>query len=192
MKETHIPEVLATGKFLSAKMSRVVIEEEMGGITYSVQFTTVDKNTLLRYYEEDAPSLRKEAHQLFAGKFVSFRTEMEIVNEQYKINLGATHYLFTYGTLQDEIIQHKIFSRKLKGANDLLSGYRLSETKVAGQYPNLAKSKTGHDTISGICYLITDRELLLADAYEGHAYERLEVSLASGKKAWVYVAQEGF
>ncbi len=81
MKETHIPDVLATGKFLNAKMCKVLVEEDMGGITYSVQFTTIDKVTLKRYYEEDAPRLRQDAAKLFAGKFVSFRTELKIVSE---------------------------------------------------------------------------------------------------------------
>lgn len=81
MKEIHIPDVLATGKFLSAKMARVLVEEELGGTTYSVQFTTVDKETLERYYREDADRLRQDATQRFAGKFVSFRTELEIVSE---------------------------------------------------------------------------------------------------------------
>ena len=49
MKEVHIPDVLATGKFLSAKMAKVLVEEDLGGITYSVQFTTVDKETLENY-----------------------------------------------------------------------------------------------------------------------------------------------
>jgi len=31
----HIPEVLATGKFTSAKLTQVLVEEDMGGITYS-------------------------------------------------------------------------------------------------------------------------------------------------------------
>lgn len=81
MKETHIPDVLATGKFLNAKMCEVLVEEDMGGITYSVQFTTVDKATLERYYKEDAPRLRADASKFFAGKFVSFRTELKIVSE---------------------------------------------------------------------------------------------------------------
>lgn len=81
MRETHIPDVLATGKFLNAKMSKVLVEEEMGGITYSVQFTTVDKETLEKYYMEDAERLRQDASKLFAGKFVSFRTELEIISE---------------------------------------------------------------------------------------------------------------
>lgn len=81
MKEIHIPDVLATGKFLNAKMSKVMVEEELGGITYAVQFTTVDKETLQRYYDEDAPRLRKEVEKLFPNKFVSFRTELQIVSE---------------------------------------------------------------------------------------------------------------
>lgn len=81
MQETHIPDVLATGKFLSAKLAKVLVEEEMGGYTYSVQFTTADKETLEKYYKEDADRLRQEASNLFAGKFVSFRTELQIVSE---------------------------------------------------------------------------------------------------------------
>jgi len=81
MKETHIPDVLATGKFLKAKMCKVLVEEEMGGITYSIQFTTIDKATLELYYKEDADRLRQDGNTLFAGKFVAFRTELEIVSE---------------------------------------------------------------------------------------------------------------
>lgn len=81
MKETHIPDVLATGKFISAKMCRVLVEEDMGGITYSVQFTANNMAALQKYYAEDAPSLREDALRLFPGKFVSFRTELEIVSE---------------------------------------------------------------------------------------------------------------
>ena len=81
MKEVHIPDVLATGKFLSAKMAKVLVEEDLGGITYSVQFTTVDKEMLDSYYKDDADRLREAATKLFAGNFVSFRTELEIVSE---------------------------------------------------------------------------------------------------------------
>ena len=81
MKETHMLEVLATGKFSSAKMCKVLIEEEMGGYTYSVQYTVTDKETLQKYYTEDADKLRSKTAQLFSGKFVSFRTELEVISE---------------------------------------------------------------------------------------------------------------
>ena len=81
MQHKHIPEMLATGKFSSARMVRVLIEEEMGGTTYSVQYTTDNKATLQKYYLEDAPKLREEALQLFGDKMLSFRTELEVISE---------------------------------------------------------------------------------------------------------------
>jgi len=86
MQKKHIPDMLATGKFSKAKMTRVVIEEEMGGTTYSVQYTTDSKETLERYYQEDADKLRKESSSLFRGKFVAFRTELEVIFEEIIFN----------------------------------------------------------------------------------------------------------
>jgi phosphoribosylamine-glycine ligase len=81
MQHKHIPEMLATGKFSSARIVRVLIEEEMGGTTYSVQYTTDSMETLEKYYQEDAPKLRDEALQLFGDKMLSFRTELELISE---------------------------------------------------------------------------------------------------------------
>ncbi len=81
MQEKHIKDVLATGKFTSARMAKVLIEEEMGGITYSVQYTTDSKGTLEKYYQEDAPRLRDEAVVLFGDKMLAFRTELELISD---------------------------------------------------------------------------------------------------------------
>ncbi|WP_224488688.1 DUF4286 family protein [Robertkochia flava] len=81
MLEQHIPDMIATGKFSGARMVRVMVEEEMGGITYSVQYYTENKNTLERYYREDAERLRSDALKKFPDKFVAFRTELEIISE---------------------------------------------------------------------------------------------------------------
>lgn len=80
MQQTHIPDMLATGKFSKALMSRVLVEEEIGGITYSVQYTTDSEETLQRYYKEDAPRLRADSKP-FEGRFVAFRTELQIISE---------------------------------------------------------------------------------------------------------------
>jgi phosphoribosylamine-glycine ligase len=79
MQHKHIPEILATGKFSSARMVRVLIEEEMGGVTYSVQYTTDSKATLEKYYQEDAPAFREEGAKLFGDKMLAFRTELELI-----------------------------------------------------------------------------------------------------------------
>ncbi|MDT0605856.1 DUF4286 family protein [Croceitalea rosinachiae] len=82
MKEKHIPDMLATKKFNAAKMCKIMVEEDMGGITYSVQYATKDKKTLDLYYKEDAAIMRSKGLKLFADKFVAFRTELEIISEQ--------------------------------------------------------------------------------------------------------------
>ncbi len=81
MQHKHIPEMIATGKFVSARMVRVLIEEEMGGVTYSVQYTTDSKATLELYYQEEAPTLREEELKLFGDRMLTFRTELELISE---------------------------------------------------------------------------------------------------------------
>lgn len=81
MQNKHIADVLATGKFTSARLIRVLVEEEMGGVTYSVQFMTDCKETLQKYYAEDAPRLREESAALFGDKMLAFRTELELISE---------------------------------------------------------------------------------------------------------------
>ncbi|WP_264543883.1 MULTISPECIES: DUF4286 family protein [Flavobacterium] len=81
MQNKHIADVLATGKFTTARMVKVLVEEEMGGVTYSIQYTTDCKETLEKYYEEDAPRLREEGSRLFGDKMLAFRTELELISE---------------------------------------------------------------------------------------------------------------
>jgi phosphoribosylamine-glycine ligase len=81
MQEKHIKDVLATGKFTAARMVRVLVEEEMGGMTYAIQYSCDNKETLQKYYDEDAPRLREEGHNLFGDKMLAFRTELELISE---------------------------------------------------------------------------------------------------------------
>ena len=81
----HIPKVLATGKFEKATLSKVLVEEDMGGITYSVQYRSYSREALDAYYKEDAPKLRAEAMRKFADKMLAFRTELQIIDE-YTVN----------------------------------------------------------------------------------------------------------
>lgn len=85
MQTKHINDVLATGKFTSARLVKVLVDEEMGGHTYAVQYTTDSKETLDRYYAEDAPRLREEGLRLFADKMLAFRTELEVMNDYFSV-----------------------------------------------------------------------------------------------------------
>ena len=82
MRDKHIPDMLSTGKFSHAKMTKVLVEEERGGVTYSVQYTTKNRSTLEAYYKEDAEKMREDGLRRFADKFVAFRTELEVISQQ--------------------------------------------------------------------------------------------------------------
>jgi len=86
--QDHIQEVLATGKFTSAKLTQVLVEEDMGGVTYSIQYTANTREDLDEYYKVDAPKLRGDGLQKFASKMVSFRTELKVVKEFYPASIS--------------------------------------------------------------------------------------------------------
>ena len=81
MQKTHIPEIMNTGMFASAKMTRVMVKEQMGGITYSIQYSCKSQSKLDEYLVKFAPKLQQKHTQKFEGKFVAFRTLLEVIND---------------------------------------------------------------------------------------------------------------
>lgn len=101
--------------------------------------------------------------------------------------------LFTYGTLQHDDIQENLFGRILHGTPETLVGYALQEIQIEEEfgliaYEILVETGNPEDTINGIVYSITQKELYQADLYEGFHYKRVEVHLQSNQKAWAYSA----
>ncbi len=81
--KNHIPEVLATGKFIKAKLTKVLVKEETGGITYSIQYRAKSREDLDNYYKFDAEKLKSEGLLKFSDKMLAFRTELEIIDEYF-------------------------------------------------------------------------------------------------------------
>ena len=86
--QEHIPEVLATGHFTEAKLTKVLVEEEMGGTTYSIQYRAKSREALEQYYKNDAERLQKDGRVLFADKTLAFRTELEVLDE-YSVTIDS-------------------------------------------------------------------------------------------------------
>ena len=106
--------------------------------------------------------------------------------------------LFSYGTLQQNDVQILTFGRLLQGQSDELPGFEPSLVKIENpqvvaasgetHYANVAFNGRADSRVSGIVFEITDSELAAADKYERQAkYERVLVTLASGRQAWVYL-----
>jgi len=108
--------------------------------------------------------------------------------------------LFSYGTLQLPSVQEANFGRLLQGQADSLIGWRqdmveITDPEVLAEsgerfHPILRRTDKQTDTVAGTVFLISEQELAQADAYEVADYHRVEVPLASGICAWVYVAKD--
>lgn len=81
MQTEHIKEMLSTGCFTSARLVKVLVDEEMGGVTYSAQYFAETKEALEDYKKNHAHLLRSEGLNRFADKMLIFRTDLEIISE---------------------------------------------------------------------------------------------------------------
>lgn len=77
----HIPNVLATGHFTEAKLTKVLVKDPEGTVTYSVQYRATSREALESYYKNDADRLRQVGSQIFGEKVLAFRTELEVIDE---------------------------------------------------------------------------------------------------------------
>lgn len=77
MKSTHIPAVMATGKFTSHKLYRLLMETDNGGVNYSVQYFAATLKDLEDYLEHHAGPLINQHNQRYKDRHVAFRTVLE-------------------------------------------------------------------------------------------------------------------
>jgi hypothetical protein len=81
MRLTHIPELINTGCFVSARMTKVLVEEQMGGKTYSIQYSCNTRADLDKYIDNYAPQLQSNFNKRYKDKFVAFRTIMQVIED---------------------------------------------------------------------------------------------------------------
>ena len=81
MQEEHIPDVLETGYFESARMSRLISVGEQDGSTFSIQYTCASMKVFHQYQIQAAPQLQKEHQEKFGEKALAFRSMMEVIQD---------------------------------------------------------------------------------------------------------------
>ncbi|MCR9016140.1 DUF4286 family protein [Aquiflexum gelatinilyticum] len=80
MKETHIPDVLATGMFLENRFYKILHDNEDGSTNYSVQYFADCMEKILEYQMTFASKLQEDVNEKFKDRFVVFRTLLETVD----------------------------------------------------------------------------------------------------------------
>jgi len=76
MLKEHIPEVMATGKFVDFKMYKVLLEKE-DSITYSIQYFAENLTQVQLYLAQNAHELQGKHQEKYANSVVAFRTVLE-------------------------------------------------------------------------------------------------------------------
>ena len=109
-------------------------------------------------------------------------------------------YLFSYGTLRQREVQVSVFGRELEMAPDALPGFELGMVRIldpkviatsgSDEHPILRRSGDPEARIDGAALAVSPADLVSADAYEVDDYRRVAVELASGRRAYVYVARD--
>ena len=110
---------------------------------------------------------------------------------------SASVALFSYGTLRQPEVQLGTYGRLVDAQEDALPGHRLVEIVIDDPHVISLSGKSVHtiaqptgdpgDRVVGVVLLLTQAELDATDAYEAAAYARIEATLQSGRRAFVYV-----
>jgi len=80
MKETHIPEVMATNCFTQYQFVRLLEVDDSDGPTYAIQYMANSKSDYNRYLEIHAPLLSKKSIDAWGNLFIGFRSLMQVVH----------------------------------------------------------------------------------------------------------------
>jgi len=80
MKTVHIPNVMATGYFLENRIAKVLSTQEgETGHTFAIQYTCNSMSDLEEYQKKCSAPLQEEHGKRYQGKFVAFRTLLEVI-----------------------------------------------------------------------------------------------------------------
>jgi hypothetical protein len=80
LQQEHVPEVVGTGCFTHAVITRLLETDESEGPTYAVQYHSESKALYNRYVEKFAGVMRQKSFDKWGNQFIAFRSVMQIVN----------------------------------------------------------------------------------------------------------------
>ncbi len=80
MKAEHMPELMGTDLFIDCRLSRLLDQDESEGITYSAQYFCEGMEQYTEYIDVYSEKMRERSNKMFGGKYVAFRTLMEVIS----------------------------------------------------------------------------------------------------------------
>ena len=80
LKEEHIPGILKTGCFTSARILRLLETDDENGPTYAIQYYAESKALYNQYIEKFSGIMLQKSFNKWGNQFISFSSVMEVVN----------------------------------------------------------------------------------------------------------------
>jgi hypothetical protein len=78
MEKVHVPQIMATGKFITHKLWRI-IDSPNEGVTYSNQFFFEDLENYADFLQNYSPKFEEEIRQKYGESVMSFTSTMQDV-----------------------------------------------------------------------------------------------------------------
>ena len=80
LKGEHVNEILSSQCFTSATVLRLLDMEDTDGPTYAIQYFAKSRADYDEYMDKFADAMRQKSFEKWGGKFIAFRSVMEVVN----------------------------------------------------------------------------------------------------------------
>lgn len=80
VRQSYIPQVLATGCFTHHRMVQLLDTDEAEGPTYAIQFFADGEAQYQNYLRKLAPGIRQQAIQRWGESCISFHSGMKVVH----------------------------------------------------------------------------------------------------------------
>ena len=77
MRETYIPQVMATGMFTDARIFRILHDNEDNTTSYSIQYPASSIDSVQQYLEVHSQDIVEAHRSRFRDKHVAFMTLLE-------------------------------------------------------------------------------------------------------------------
>ncbi len=78
LRSEHIPFMLASGKFRSPQLAKIIQTDETDGSSYSLQFNIENMDELLQWHEENGQYFDTHCSRKFGSEVLFFSTVLEI------------------------------------------------------------------------------------------------------------------
>ena len=78
-QQKHIPEIMATGFFISYKLFRLLEQDDSEGYTYAVQYTAIDEEQYQLYMIDFFHLHQQKTFQKWGDKTIAFRSVLEVI-----------------------------------------------------------------------------------------------------------------